>query len=131
MTDRDVPDTNRPLWSPSPERIAATNMTGFMRYVQQESGIAAQDYAALYDWSVRDLEGFWRAVWSYCRIIAAAQGSVVVANRNRMPGAQWFPGAQLNFAETHRKFHAPKKADPSKVELPPYYPEHPVVRLDP
>jgi acetoacetyl-CoA synthetase len=99
MTDRDVPDTNRPLWSPSPERVAAANLTGFMRYVRQESGIAAQDYASLYDWSVRDLEGFWRAVWSHCRIIAAAQGSVVVANRDRMPGAQWFPDARLNFAE--------------------------------
>ena len=38
--------------------------------------------------------------------------------------------AQVNFGETHRKFHAPKKADPAKVEIPPYYPDHPVTRDD-
>lgn len=38
--------------------------------------------------------------------------------------------AQVNFQETHRAFHAPKKADPAKVEIPPYYPDHPVVRED-
>src|SRR4029434_6936573 len=38
--------------------------------------------------------------------------------------------AQINFQETHRKYHAPKRADPAKIELPPYYPDHPVTRSD-
>jgi acetoacetyl-CoA synthetase len=100
-----MPDADRPLWEPGPQRIAAANLTRFMRYVQERYGVAAPDYAALYDWSIRDRERFWHGVWGFCGVIAATQGDVVLLDRDKMPGARWFPHARLNFAENllHRR----------------------------
>ncbi|HET6493022.1 MAG TPA: acetoacetate--CoA ligase [Burkholderiales bacterium] len=90
---------DRPLWEPSQERIAAANLTAFMRHVRECYGIAAADYPQLYAWSIEDLERFWHAVWSYCGVIAATPGDVILTDRDKMPGARWFPDARLNFAE--------------------------------
>ena len=90
---------SQPLWQPSIERIAASNMTGFMRAAERNYSISIPDYAALYDWSIREPVQFWRAVWSYCGVIADSQGSVALEHGDRMPGARWFPQARLNFAE--------------------------------
>ena len=89
----------RPLWTPSRERTASANMTLFMRHVGDRHGVKAHDYEALYDWSIRNPERFWHAVWSFCGVIAATQGDTVLENAGRMPGARWFPEARLNFAE--------------------------------
>ena len=87
------------MWEPSPERIAAANITAFMRFARERDGVVAHDYAELYDWSIKAPERFWPAVWSYCGVVAETAGGVVVIDRDRMPGAQWFPRARLNFAE--------------------------------
>ena len=89
---------NRPLWQPSAEAIAASRMTAFMRAVESQFGVQLPDYAALYDWSIREPERFWSAVWTFCGVIAAHQGDVVIEHGDRMPGARWFPQARLNFA---------------------------------
>jgi len=74
-----------------------------MQRLKETRGLAFQDYDALYDWSVRDLEGFWTAVWDFCGVIADDQGSPgrgpVVVDAGKMPGARFFPEAKLNFAE--------------------------------
>ena len=89
---------NQPLWQPSAEAIAASRMTAFMRAVESQFGVQLPDYAALYDWSIREPERFWSAVWTFCGVIAAHQGDVVLEHGERMPGARWFPQARLNFA---------------------------------
>jgi acetoacetyl-CoA synthetase len=90
---------NQPLWQPSAAAIAASNMTAFMRAVERKYDIRVPDYAALYDWSIREPERFWRAVWTFCAVIAERQGDTALEHRDRMPGARWFPQARLNFAE--------------------------------
>jgi acetoacetyl-CoA synthetase len=90
---------NQPLWQPSAEAAAASNMTAFMRAVERKCGVRLPDYATLYDWSIREPEQFWREVWAFCNVIAGRRGEVVLEHRNRMPGARWFPQARLNFAE--------------------------------
>lgn len=85
------------LWTPSPERIAAANVTAFQQWMLRERGLKFDDYAALWRWSVQDLEAFWQALWDYFRIEATAPHSHVLATRT-MPGAQWFVGARLNYA---------------------------------
>ncbi|MBI4206082.1 MAG: acetoacetate--CoA ligase [Betaproteobacteria bacterium] len=90
--------TERPLWQPSRERIAAANLTAFMRHVREQYG-AAEDYPQLFAWSIEDPERFWHAVWSFCGVIAATQGGVILVDGHKMPGARWFPEARLNFAE--------------------------------
>jgi acetoacetyl-CoA synthetase len=94
-----VTDPRSPLWQPSAERVAATNLTAFMRYVERRWGAQAADYGELYAWSIAHPERFWLSVWSFCGVIGDGPGETVLVGADRMPGARWFPGARLNFAE--------------------------------
>lgn len=93
------PQKAGPLWQPSAARIAAANLTAFMRRLQETRGLAFRDYDDLYAWSVEDLEGFWTAVWDFCGVVADEERGPVVADADKMPGARFFPEARLNFAE--------------------------------
>jgi acetoacetyl-CoA synthetase len=86
------------LWTPSPDWIAATNITDFVGWLARERGRRFAGYHELWRWSVTDLDGFWQAVWDYAGITASAPPERVLGRRE-MPGAQWFPGARLNYAE--------------------------------
>ena len=103
MTDPTPPD-GRPLWSPSPQRVAEARMTRFIESVGAGPAPHVTDYASLYDWSVARPEDFWPAVWDFCGIVAERRGEVVVTGIEKMPGARWFPGARLNFAENLLRF---------------------------
>ena len=87
------------LWSPSAERIRQANMTAFMEMVNQRTGNQLATYDALWQWSVTDIAGFWRAMWDYADVIASSQPSEIIDDPKKMPGAKWFRGARLNFAE--------------------------------
>jgi acetoacetyl-CoA synthetase len=80
------------LWTPSPERVERANMTTFMR----AQGHA--DYEGLWRWSVTDLEGFWAAIWETFGVDPAHPYDAVLGSR-AMPGAEWFPGARVSYAE--------------------------------
>jgi acetoacetyl-CoA synthetase len=92
------------LWRPSADRIAEANLTAFTGWLDRERGLRFTDYAELWRWSTEDLDGFWQAIWDYFRIEASTPPSAVLGRRD-MPGAQWFPGARLNFAQ-HAHRHA-------------------------
>ncbi|GHF58513.1 acetoacetate--CoA ligase [Seohaeicola zhoushanensis] len=85
------------LWTPSPERAAASTLSAYMRWLA-ERGLPFDSYQALWDWSVTDLDAFWRSIWEYFGIGAPEEVGTVLAER-KMPGAVWFPGVSLNFAE--------------------------------
>jgi acetoacetyl-CoA synthetase len=91
-----------PLWSPSPARVAASQLTEFQQWLQTRDDLkrGRQDdgYAALHEWSVTERALFWSAIWDYCEV-RGDKGSVVLVDGDRMPGAQFFPDARLNFAE--------------------------------
>ena len=88
-----------PLWQPSAARIAASNLTAFMAKVKADWGVAFDDYDALYDWSVDEIEKFWLSLWDFCGVIAETRGETVLADGDKMPGAKFFPDARLSFAE--------------------------------
>ncbi|MCC7486229.1 MAG: acetoacetate--CoA ligase [Burkholderiales bacterium] len=88
-----------PLWQPSPERVAATNLAAFMREVERRWGTRVADYRELHEWSITHPARFWRSVWSFCGVIGEGPGETVLENGEAMPGARWFPQARLNFAE--------------------------------
>ncbi len=90
---------DRPLWQPSPDRVATANLTAFMRAVADRWGMVCADYAALHRWSVAEPEKFWLSLWDFCGVIAETGGDLVLRDGDRMPGAVWFPEAKLNFAE--------------------------------
>lgn len=85
------------LWTPSASWIADTNLTAFVAWLERERGKKFADYAALWQWSVSDLEAFWRAIWDYFDVRSSSLPRRVLESR-AMPGAQWFPGARLNYA---------------------------------
>src|SRR6201982_2033214 len=86
------------LWAPSPQQVAQANVTAFTGWLGRERGLHLDGYHALWRWSVTDLEGFWQAVWDYFGIASSSPAARVLGSRT-MPGAQWFPGARLNYAE--------------------------------
>ncbi|MEA3220160.1 acetoacetate--CoA ligase [Immundisolibacter sp.] len=87
-------ETTSPLWQPDARRVANANLTAFIdRY------LPGADYARLYDWSVAEPAAFWSAVCEFCGIVHHTPAQVVLEHADRMPGAVWFRGATLNFAE--------------------------------
>ena len=93
--------TNSPdiLWQPSKERIGRSNISAFIKLVNKRWQAGVADSTALYEWSVSQPEQFWTSVWDFCEVIAESRGERVLVDGDRMPGAQWFPEAKLNFAE--------------------------------
>jgi acetoacetyl-CoA synthetase len=86
------------LWKPSVSRVGQANVTAFRRWLQRERGLSLTEYRDLWRWSVEDLESFWGALWDYFAVQASSPYSRVLGRR-AMPGADWFPGALLNYAE--------------------------------
>ena len=89
--------TDQALWAPSPERIASANVTAFRLAAEKRWSVALPDYAALQAWSVAHPEQFWVSVWEMGEVVGH-RGERVLVDGERMPGAQWFPDAKLNFA---------------------------------
>jgi acetoacetyl-CoA synthetase len=96
------------LWAPSEERVSQANITRFIQLVNRKYGLKIESYRALYDWSVEGISEFWAAMWEFADIKASRRYDEVVDDLDRFPGARWFPGARLNFAENllrHRDDH--------------------------
>ena len=89
---------SEPLWRPSPERVAASRMDAFRRFINQRHDLALADYAALHAWSVGAVADFWQAVADFFAVDFSTPPQRVLDNPDAMPGAQWFAGAELNFA---------------------------------
>ena len=100
---------SRLLWTPSPERIAGSNLTRFTEAVNREHGLTLAGYDALYDWSINHSPDFWEAVWRFVGIRHSRPYTSVLEDP-RMPGATWFKGARLNFAENLLRFRDDRPA---------------------
>ena len=99
------------LWEPSPERREATGLARYLRWLAEHQGLRFDDYDALWRWSVEHLEDFWASLWEFFEIRASAPYARVLDER-KMPGAKWFEGARLNYAE-----HAFRCASPDRPAL--------------
>ncbi len=89
----------QPIWQPSAERIAQSEITTFIREVNRRWNKQIANYADLHRFSVEEPERFWTAVWDYCGVIAEERGDIILTHGDQMPGAAWFPNARLNFAQ--------------------------------
>jgi acetoacetyl-CoA synthetase len=87
-----------PLWEPTAQDRERAEMTRFMRWAGERTGRTFAGYGELWEWSVSEVEEFWAAVWEYCGVRASRPYEQVLDSR-QMPGARWFAGAQLNYAE--------------------------------
>jgi acetoacetyl-CoA synthetase len=86
------------VWTPSEERIASATITRYREWLNETRGLALAGYHDLWQWSVDDLEGFWGSIWEFFDVEAAEPYGRVLGRR-QMPGAEWFPGARLNYAQ--------------------------------
>ncbi len=102
-----------PVWQPSPERIAAANMSAFLAAVHERAP-GVTDYPSLYRWSVDQPADFWHAVWRFCDIRASRSADKVADGLDhpgvRPDGAAWFPGARFNFAENLLRYRDERPA---------------------
>ena len=88
-----------PLWIPSEEQKSRANITHFIRHVNARFGTKFSTYRELYDWSVAHIPDFWASMWDFADVRVSQPYTQVVDDLNRFPGASWFVGARLNFAE--------------------------------
>jgi len=93
-----VSETPPILWEPSAELVENARLTEYRRWLAAERGVELDGYEALWRWSVEDLEAFWRSIWDYFGVRSSQPPGDVLADRT-MPGAKWFPGTQVNYAE--------------------------------
>ena len=98
------------LWEPSQDRIKSTNMYAFMQTVNKIFNKDFSDYDALYGWSVENLEDFWKTAWDFLDIKASEKYEKVIENQDKMPGAKFFTGSRLNFAENLLRHRNDNKA---------------------
>jgi len=87
------------LWEPTKERKKNANITSFIEFVNKRHKRDFSSYKELYDWSVDKIPDFWASVWEFVGVKASRRYETVVDDATRMPGAKWFAGARLNFAE--------------------------------
>jgi acetoacetyl-CoA synthetase len=97
-TDNPMATPGEVLWQPSEDWIQASNLQQFRNWLKHERNIEFDSYLALRHWSVDHLDDFWQALWDYFNIEASSPPTAVLGKRT-MPGADWFPGARLNYAQ--------------------------------
>jgi acetoacetyl-CoA synthetase len=85
-----------PIWQPAAARAAGSNLA---RFARAHAPGGSTEYDALWRWSVEQPEYFWQAVWDFTGVRSSQRADRVLADATRMPGAKWFEGARLNFAE--------------------------------
>jgi acetoacetyl-CoA synthetase len=91
--------TDHPLWTPSASRVGAANLTRFIEGVRAPHGLPSADYAALWRWSIAEPAAFWKELWAFGDVIGDPGGARILVDGDKMPGAQFFPDASLNFAQ--------------------------------
>jgi acetoacetyl-CoA synthetase len=86
------------LWEPGDATKQRSRIAAYIRWLEVERGLSFPSYAELWRWSVTELEAFWESIWTYFDVHSATRYARVLASRS-MPGARWFEGARLNYAE--------------------------------
>ncbi|MGB5211219.1 MAG: acetoacetate--CoA ligase [Gammaproteobacteria bacterium] len=99
-----------PLWTPDPERIAGTRLAQFQTFAGEWAEQSFPDYEALWQWSVDQPAAFWQAVWDFCEVHSSVPATDVLLDGESMPGARWFDGARLNFAENLLRYRDERAA---------------------
>jgi acetoacetyl-CoA synthetase len=87
------------LWQPSQEQIHQSQMYRFMKLINERFNCSFDHYEQLYQWSIENIPEFWGAMWDFAPVKFSVPYHEVVDNLGKMPGAKWFSGARLNFAE--------------------------------
>ncbi len=112
----------KPLWIPTAERISNSNLKHFISYLKANSNFQGDSYSDLYNWSVNNIEDFWKSIWEYSGIIHSESYNEVLI-RKEIYNSQWFTGSKLNFAQNLLRFNDDNTAIIS------YRENHPSIRI--
>ena len=115
-------DTNTPIWIPSHDRINNSNFKKYFSFLKTQFNKEFSEYNELYSWSITEIEEFWRSIWEYSGIINSKSYHSIL-NKRIMPGADWFEGSRLNFAENLLRYRDDRIALISIRE------KHPTIKL--
>ena len=102
------------LWTPPDDVLQTSRIGHYLSWLREHRGLDFTDYASVWQWSVDELAEFWRSIWDYFQVAAYTEPTATLASRV-MPGARWFPGATLNYAE--HVLRTPGIADDEPVVL--------------
>ena len=116
MTQQYSQQIARPLWQPSDQKINTSNMLGFIQQLQNQLGLVFKDYQQLHQWSIDQPQLFWQQIWQYSAIRSSRQSDQVLIDGEQFPGAKWFSGARLNYAENALRNRSDKTALISRLE---------------
>ena len=105
-----------PLWQPSSTQIESSNIQRFTEQLKTNLQLDFANYEELHQWSVDRPELFWAQVWDFTGIQSSRRWDTVLADADQFPGAQWFSGAALNFAENLLRNRSDKTALISRLE---------------
>ncbi len=94
-----IKTAKKPLWVPSEEIIRNANITRFIEFVNKKYNKKIKNYPELHQWSVEAIPDFWTAIWEFAEVRSSKKWDQVVDDLTKFPGAKWFIGARLNFAE--------------------------------
>ncbi|GHJ10083.1 acetoacetyl-CoA synthetase [Micromonospora humidisoli] len=100
------------LWTPPADVRERSRIGGYLRWLREHRGLDFADYDALWQWSVTDLDAFWRSIWDHFEVVSHTPPTATLGDAT-MPGARWFPGATLNYAENVLRM--PGRADDDPV----------------
>jgi acetoacetyl-CoA synthetase len=92
------------LWTPDPEFAGESNVARYIRWLRDSGRAEVSDYESLRRWSVDQIEKFWASIWDYFEVASSAPYRQVL-DRRTLPGAKWFEGSRVNYAE-HLLRHA-------------------------
>ncbi len=107
-----------PLWRPNADRVRDANLTHFIQHVNRTHQLGLRSYRDLYDWSVMEIADFWAVMWDFADIRASQSYESVIDDISHFPGARWFTGARLNFAENLLRFRDDRPAFVFRSEGP-------------
>ncbi|WP_431931146.1 acetoacetate--CoA ligase [Micromonospora sp. RP3T] len=102
------------LWTPPADVRERSRIGDYLRWLAEHRGLEFADYDALWQWSVTELTGFWSSIWDYFDVVAHTPPTATLAER-AMPGARWFPGATLNYAENVLRMPGLGDDDPAVI----------------
>ena len=88
-----------PLWQATEAQVEQANITAYRQYLFDKCNVSVKSYDELHKWSIHHSDDYWDSIWHFCDVISHARTDQVLAQPDKMPGARWFPGATLNFAE--------------------------------
>ncbi|MEO0276185.1 MAG: acetoacetate--CoA ligase [candidate division WOR-3 bacterium] len=103
-------EKHKVLWEPSKNLIEKSNIKKFINFLNKRYNLNIKDYFDLYDFSIKDIPFFWENFWDFIEIKYKEKFKEVVDDLNKFPGAYWFKGAKLNYAENMLRFRDKKIA---------------------